>query len=65
MPVAPGKSRLFFGFISNAALPPPLRWLAAALDFVFHLTLQQVLDSDAFLLHVQVRGRTGFARDTQ
>ncbi|GBF90562.1 hypothetical protein Rsub_03134 [Raphidocelis subcapitata] len=55
VPVAPGKSKLFAGFVTNAKLPPLARKLAGAFDWVFHLGQQVVLDSDAYLLHVQER----------
>lgn len=55
IPTAPGKSKLIAGFVSNMKLPAPLRKLSTAFDWVFHLGQQVVLDSDAYLLHVQVR----------
>lgn len=56
VPTSPGKSRLFAGFISNMKLPPPAKALASVIPpWVFHLGQQVVLDSDAFLLHVQER----------
>ncbi|KAI8463754.1 MAG: hypothetical protein J3K34DRAFT_136285 [Monoraphidium minutum] len=55
VPTFPGKSRVFAGFISNMKLPAPLARLSLAFDWVFHLGQQVVLDSDAFLLHVQER----------
>jgi hypothetical protein len=57
--VAPGRSKLFAGFVSNMKLPAPIRKLSLAFDWVFHLGQQVVLDSDAYLLHVQVGGVGG------
>jgi hypothetical protein len=55
VPTSPGKSRIFAGFVSNMKLPPLVAQLSGRFQWVFHLGQQVVLDSDAYLLHVQVR----------
>ena len=50
IPVSPGKSRLIWSFPRNFAV-----WLDKIIPkWVFHLNQNLVLDSDLYLLHVQV-----------
>ncbi|WIA39874.1 hypothetical protein OEZ86_013318 [Tetradesmus obliquus] len=55
IPTAPGKSRVITAFFTNAKVPAFAAKLAAAVEWVFHLGQNQVLDSDGMLLHVQER----------
>ncbi|KAF8055112.1 PTC52 [Scenedesmus sp. PABB004] len=55
VPVAPGRSRVTTAFFTTSRLPPLALAIAARMQWVFHLGQQQVLDSDAMLLHVQER----------
>ncbi|KAF6258852.1 hypothetical protein COO60DRAFT_1074951 [Scenedesmus sp. NREL 46B-D3] len=55
IPTAPGKSRVITAFFTSAKVPAFAAKLASAVEWVFHLGQNQVLDSDAMLLHVQER----------
>jgi hypothetical protein len=54
IPLAPGRSRVITAFFTDAKVPGWVSRAAAAAEWWFHLGQNQVLDSDAMLLHVQV-----------
>jgi hypothetical protein len=50
IPVGPGRSRLIWGFPTNVGA-----WLTKIIPRWFiHISANSVIDSDAFLLHLQV-----------
>eukprot|EP00775_Hariotina_reticulata_P005511 gene5511-5747_t len=55
IPLAPGRSRVITAFFTNAKMPGWVSKAASAAEWWFHLGQNQVLDSDAMLLHVQER----------
>jgi len=55
IPLEPGRSRVITAFFTNAKVPPIAQKLTKMFEWVFHMGQNQVLDSDAMLLHVQER----------